>query len=296
MIGASGLVGSHIFAEATRRHVSVVGTYRQNAVANMEMFDSSNAGAVECLLHKYRPAAVVYTAGWTWVDGCETDPARAFRENASEPAEVARICCKHGTHFTFFSSSYVFRGDKEQYDEDDIPLPVNVYGRSKLDGERAVTAVCDGHALIVRVLWVYGAELQGKNFAYQVWRAMVKGEQLFVASDQYGNPSYAGDIAVQLLPLVYGRQFGVRHLGNLAAVFRRPEWAQLLADALVASGVEQHASFAICETPSAAMENTARRPAHAEMTSKYSLSDSTDFKTAVRMLVRQSRSSYDPTA
>jgi len=92
VIGGSGLVGAHVLAEAHARGHTTLGTYRAHPVQGLEALDLADANATATLLDQWHPDAVVHAAGWTWVDGCESDPARATRENAEQPAMLAALC------------------------------------------------------------------------------------------------------------------------------------------------------------------------------------------------------------
>ena len=217
--------------------------------------------AVRSLLATEKPNTVVHAAGWTWVDGCEDNPQRAFAENAEQPAAIAAQCRQAGCRFVYFSSSYVFDGQAGPYAEDAKPNPINVYGESKLRGEQQILAA-HPEALVLRVICVYGAEAQGKNFAYQVRRAMEQGTVLRLPSDQRGNPTYAGDIARWLIALLEHGASGVRHLAGPDPECTRPDWARHLVSAFETAGVRRDGKFAIEEVPTAELRQRAARPLH----------------------------------
>ena len=261
VIGGSGLIGSHVLRAAHQAKHDAVGTFRGHAQPGLVQLDSADRAAVASLFETEKPDAVVHAAGWTWVDGCEDDPARAFAENTEQPAAVAAQCQKAGCRFVYFSSSYVFDGAAGPYAEDAAPNPINVYGKSKLRGEGQIMAA-HPRALIARVICVYGAEAQGKNFAYQVRRAMEQGQALRLPSDQRGNPTYAGDIARWLIALLEHRASGVWHLAGPWPDCTRPEWARRLVAVFEAAGVRRHPQFAIEEVPTAELRQRAKRPLH----------------------------------
>jgi dTDP-4-dehydrorhamnose reductase len=157
--------------------------------------------------------AVYFTAAFSYVDGCEDDPARAFAVNRDAPAAAARAAARRHAAFVFYSTEYVFDGAAGPYGEDDPVRPLSVYGRSKLEGERAVL---DAHpdALVVRTTVVYGVERQQKNFVYQVLRRLRAGERMPVPADQRSSPTYAEDLAAASRALVDKRQGGVLHVAG----------------------------------------------------------------------------------
>lgn len=287
-IGASGLIGGEVVRESARHDLFALGTYRNLALPGLTQFDSSRPDTLLPLLERTQADAVVYCAGWTWVDGCEGDPQRAFRENATEPAAVARLCHERGIHFSYLSSSYVFDGVDGEYAEDSAPNPINVYGRAKLEGEQRILDACGGAALIARVICVYGPEVQRKNFAYQVWRAVQQGTELVLPKDQLGNPTYAGDIARWLIALVRERASGVRHLPGPNPNCTRGDWARELIAALCLCGIKPQPGFALIERPTADLKQPAPRPLRAGIVSKFALDAPLDLPSVVRLMVQGS--------
>lgn len=259
VIGASGLLGSHVLKAAQTTGHAVVGTYRRQPEPGLVQLDCADSSAVDSLLRAQKPDVVVHAAGWTWVDGCEDDPARAFAENAQQPAHVAEQCKKLGCRFAYFSSSYVFDGETGPYAEDATPNPINVYGRSKLRAEQDIQAA-HSEALLLRVVCVYGAEAQGKNFAYQVRRAMEGGHVLKLPEDQRGNPTYAGDLARWLLEVLHRGATGVWHLAGPWPDCTRLDWAGRLVRAFEAAGIRRHSQFSLTAVPTAQLQQRAARP------------------------------------
>lgn len=261
VIGGSGLIGSHVLRAARQAKHDAVGTFRGHAQPGLVHLDCAESAAIASLLEKEKPDAVVHAAGWTWVDGCEDDPRRALAENADQPTAIAAQCKRIGCRFAYFSSSYVFDGRAGPYAEDATPNPINVYGESKLRAEQQIMTA-HAEALIARVICVYGSEAQGKNFAYQVRRAMEQGQALRLPGDQRGNPTYAGDIARWLIALLERGASGVWHLAGPCPDCARPEWARRLVGAFEASGVRRHPRFAIEEVPTVELRQRAKRPLH----------------------------------
>lgn len=141
-----------------------------------------------------RPALVVNAAAYTAVDRAETDVAVATKLNAEAPAVLADEAKRLGAAIIHYSTDYVFDGKKSgAYVEDDAPDPQNVYGTSKLAGERAIVDSGCAH-LILRTSWVYG--MRGKNFLLTMLRLGAERGELNVVDDQYGAPTWANTIAV----------------------------------------------------------------------------------------------------
>jgi dTDP-4-dehydrorhamnose reductase len=147
---------------------------------------------------------VVHAAAKTDVDGCERDPDAAFASNA----EAARSVAGTGARVIHLSTDYVFDGTSgAAYAEDDPVNPLSVYGRSKLEGERAVLARPGN--LVVRTSWVYG---DGRNFFRAVLAAERAGRTLRVVDDQRGRPTAAADLARALAYLLSRGVSGVVHV------------------------------------------------------------------------------------
>lgn len=224
IIGASGLVGSHILAKAKADGHDVTGTYRNYPVDGLVRLDLGNEESTRALLNRVQPDWVIHAAGWTWVDGCEKDPERAFRENCEQPTKLARLCKALGCRFVYFSTTYVFDGKSGPYSEEDVPNPINVYAKSKWAAEQRIQEILGGQALIPRVICVWGKEVQEKNFVYQVIKAVHAGKPMRIPSDQEGNPTWAGDIAWWLVQLMSAGENGVWNLVSSDSRCPREEW------------------------------------------------------------------------
>jgi dTDP-4-dehydrorhamnose reductase len=170
---------------------------------------------------------VVNCAAMTDVDGCEADPERAMAVNGTGAANVAAAAGR----VIQLSTDYVFDGSKDgEYVEDDEPNPQSAYGRSKLEGERAVLAA--GGNLVVRTSWVFG---EGRNFIRSVVAADRAGKPLRVVGDQRGRPTWAGDIARAVAHLAASGESDVVHV---AGAGEPCSWAEL-AELAVGHPVER---------------------------------------------------------
>ncbi len=145
------------------------------------------------------PEVVIHLAAFTKVNECERDPERAFRVNAQGTRHVAAAANAAGARLVYISTDYVFNGRKRQpYTEDDPVSPLNVYGRSKLEGEQAAASVPG--TLIIRSGWFYG--LHGRNFVEAVLAQAAQGQTLRVVSDQVGTPTWTAHLARAIAELV----------------------------------------------------------------------------------------------
>ena len=172
--------------------------------------DIADAARVDAVLHDFKPALLVNAAAFTRVDAAEAAPTAAERANATGPAVLAAGCRRSGTWLTHVSTDYVFDGAQNRaYDPASRPNPVSVYGRTKLDGELAVTRELASRRTIVRTSWVYGAE--GRNFLNTMLRRMRSRPQLGIVSDQIGSPTSVTGLARTLWALSLRRAGGLYH-------------------------------------------------------------------------------------
>lgn len=169
------------------------------------------------------PDLVINAAAWTDVDGAESNPDVVYAINTLGPLYLAQGCRRCGAALVQVSSNEVFPGTPGTfYREYDLPAPQGVYARSKLAGERAALQ-SGANVYIVRTAWVFGS---GTNdFPSKIVAAADKYGGLNVVNDEFGNPSYAPDIAAAILQLAETEHFGTYHLVN-AGRASRFEFAQ----------------------------------------------------------------------
>jgi dTDP-4-dehydrorhamnose reductase len=149
--------------------------------------------ALRQLVAGLRPDAVVNAAAYTAVDKAETETELCRQVNAVAPGILAEEAKKAGALMVHYSTDYIFDGTKSSpYIETDAPNPLGAYGRTKLEGDRAVMAAGADH-LIFRLCWVYGA--RGQNFMLTMQRLAREREQLRVVGDQFGCPTWSRMIA-----------------------------------------------------------------------------------------------------
>ena len=157
--------------------------------------DVTDGPAVTARLRDLRPDVVLNAAAYNRVDAAEDEPAEAFRGNALAPLNLARACREVGALLVHYSTDYVFGGEaSEPYDEDARPLPLGVYGVSKLAGEHLVRATLAEH-LVIRTCGVYGRHAPHGNFVATMLRLARSGKPVRVVDDQVVAPTAAADLA-----------------------------------------------------------------------------------------------------
>ena len=155
--------------------------------------DLEDPDAIVETIRQLRPNIIVNAAAYTAVDRAETDAERAYAINARAPAVLAEEAKRIGAVMIHYSTDYVFDGSSATpYHEDAPAQPLNVYGRSKLEGERAIAAV-GGANLILRTSWVYG--LRGQNFLLTMRRLARERDEIRIVADQLGVPNWSRELA-----------------------------------------------------------------------------------------------------
>ena len=222
--GAAGQLGRDLLQHAATSSTSstdeVVGLTRAD-------LDIGDRQAVMAAVSDIRPDAVVNAAAWTAVDACESDPDRAFRDNAASVQHLAEACEAVGAHLLQLSTDYVFDGTLDRpYREDDAVNPISVYGESKLAGEEAAGEA----ATIVRTSWVCG--VGGSNMVKTVLRLLALDVPMAFVTDQRGCPTFTSDLAPLVWQLAVERRAGVFHATNAGAV----SWYEFVGDVVEAAG------------------------------------------------------------
>jgi dTDP-4-dehydrorhamnose reductase len=186
LLGGTGQVGTEARALALPPGVRIFAPPR-SAV------DLEDSAAIANVVAAEPWSAVINAAGYTNVDGAESEEAKAIAVNATAPSRLAAETGRRGIPLIHISTDYVFDGCKgAPYVEDDATAPLNAYGRSKLAGERGVQRSNPQH-VILRTAWVYSP--YGKNFVRTILRLAQERDHLTIVADQRGCPTAARDIA-----------------------------------------------------------------------------------------------------
>ncbi|MGI1944532.1 dTDP-4-dehydrorhamnose reductase [Shewanella glacialipiscicola] len=183
--------------------------------------DITDGAAVAKLINEFKPHAIINAAAYTAVDKAEDEVALSYAINRDGPQWLAEAANRIGAVMLHISTDYVFAGNKVgEYLETDATEPQGVYGKSKLAGELAVSAACSRH-IILRTAWVFGE--YGNNFVKTMLRLAQNRDELGVVCDQFGGPTYAGDIANALIVMAKAiskgnQSFGIYHYSGLPHV------------------------------------------------------------------------------
>jgi dTDP-4-dehydrorhamnose reductase len=185
LIGKNGQIGGEL--------LHLLPSLGEVVAPDRSQMDLSKPDDISQIIRKVQPQLIVNAAAYTAVDQAQTDEAMALAINAEAPGLMAREAKEIGATLIHYSTDYVFDGSKKApYEETDPTNPINVYGRTKLEGEEAIRGVGIPH-LIFRTAWVYAT--RGRNFLLTILRLASEREELKIVSDQTGAPTCASDIA-----------------------------------------------------------------------------------------------------
>lgn len=217
--GVNGQLGHDVMNELKKRgHEGVGSDIADSSVVTTMPYvslDITDKEAVVKVIAKEKPDAVIHCAAWTAVDMAEDDDKveRVRAVNAGGTQNIADACKKIDCKMLYLSTDYVFdgRGTKPWKPDCTAYKPLNVYGRTKLEGELAVSGTVDKY-FVVRTAWVFG--LNGKNFVSTMIRLGKTHEAVRVVSDQIGTPTYTFDLARLLVDMCETEKYGYYHATN----------------------------------------------------------------------------------
>lgn len=204
--GVNGQLGYDAVNEFNRRGHEAVGV----DIAQMDITDAADVAAV---MQSVKPDAVIHCAAWTAVDAAEDDAQKVRRINADGTQYIANECKRLGCKMIYISTDYVFDGRGTEPWQPDCKSykPLNVYGRTKLEGELAVANTLEKY-FIVRIAWVFGKN--GKNFVKTMLSAGRTHGTVKVVNDQIGTPTYTYDLARLLADMAETEKYGYYHATN----------------------------------------------------------------------------------
>ncbi len=225
--GGSGTLGRALAAACRHRNIDHVLTQRHE-------LDLADASSIAGALDRHYPWAVINAAGWVRVDEAELQQAACFEANAAGAERLAAACTRRGIATASFSSDLVFDGLCDRpYDEGRAPSPINVYGRSKAEAERAVGCL-PGRHLVVRTA-AFFSPFDKHNFAVQACNTLARGVPFIAADDETITPTYVPDLCNAVLDLVIDGETGLWHLTNEDAC----TWASFAMRLAKASGLDE---------------------------------------------------------
>jgi dTDP-4-dehydrorhamnose reductase len=273
LLGHKGMLGSDLFLKLSPEY-DVIG---------MDKEEINIVSAEECekAIKENRPDIVINAAAYTNVDGCETAEEECFAVNAEAVKNIAEACRNKKIRIIHFSTDYVFDGTAGQpYQEDDPCNPINIYGKSKLAGERYLQSL-SGNYLLIRTSWLYASK--GKNFVLTILeKAKAKGfiddtiarskgkaenpSSLSVVDDQIGSPTYTKDLASAVDLLIEKNVRGIYHVTNRGNC----NWHQFAVKILQEAGFDK---IEVIPIKSEELKRPAVRPAYSVLSMQKFIQD-----------------------
>lgn len=224
LTGVNGQLGHDLVANLNGTNHNILGTditdiplqkTKKNLVFPYKKLDITEKESVQEIITDFNPDAVIHCAAWTAVDNAEDEDNRKKCEliNAQGTENISEACQKVDCKLIYISTDYVFDGHGTTPWEPDCQKfsPCNVYGQTKLAGERAVASMISKF-FIVRTSWVFG--INGNNFVKTMLHLGKKYDTLRVVNDQIGSPTYSFDLARFLIELMQSEKYGFYHAAN----------------------------------------------------------------------------------
>ncbi|MBI4349614.1 MAG: NAD(P)-dependent oxidoreductase [Elusimicrobia bacterium] len=213
--GANGMVGSY-FAELSAEFPEELD------LTDRDTLDVRDWPAVRSRIRDGGYSHVIHLAAETDVDRCEVEPDHAYRTNAFGTQNVALACGEADAVLVYTSTAGVFGGDGAMgpFTETDAPCPANVYGRAKLEGERAVEHLVHRY-FIVRAGWMMGGgPSRDKKFVAKILAQVGSGREIMAVNDKVGSPTFARELVLGIRDLIATGRYGLYHMTNHGVVSR----------------------------------------------------------------------------
>ena len=222
--GVCGQLGHDIIRELVRRRHDAIGSdiapeyggiLAEMSAAGITyvQLDITDEVAVKRVLAEVKPDAVIHCAAWTAVDAAEDCEDKVYAINVGGTEHIASVCYEIGARMMYISTDYVFSGQGEAPWQPDckVFMPLSVYGKTKLEGERSVGRLLEKF-FVVRVSWAFG--VNGRNFIETMLELGKKSDNLRVVCDQIGTPTYTLDLARLLVDMIETDKYGYYHASN----------------------------------------------------------------------------------
>lgn len=203
--GVNGQLGYDVVKELEKRGHQPIGVDRN-------VMDLTSTEQIKECIGNVNPEAIIHCAAYTAVDKAEDEEDLCRRVNAIATKDISEYAKKLDIPMIYISTDYVFDGTKDgEYTEEDTPNPINVYGKSKYEGELYVQELLEKY-YIVRISWVFGEN--GNNFIDTMLRLSKERDSLNVINDQVGSPTYTKDLSSLLVDMIETNKYGIYHVTN----------------------------------------------------------------------------------
>ena len=202
--GVNGQLGHDIVEECQKRNIEAIGV-------DVKEMDITNANQVNEVITSSHVDAVIHCAAWTAVDKAEDEVEQCRKVNRDGTKHIVDVCERLDLPLMYFSTDYVFDGQGEEpWDEYDERHPLNVYGKTKYEGELEVERL--KKYFTIRISWVFG--INGGNFIKTMLRLGKERKEVSVVNDQIGSPTYTYDLARLCVDMIQTKEYGTYHATN----------------------------------------------------------------------------------
>lgn len=202
--GVNGQLGHDIVEECQKRNIEAIGV-------DVKEMDITDAHQVNEVITSSHVDAVIHCAAWTAVDKAEDEVEQCRKVNRDGTKHIVDVCEKLDLPLMYFSTDYVFDGQGEEpWNEYDERHPLNVYGKTKYEGELEVERL--KKHFIIRISWVFG--INGGNFIKTMLRLGKERKEVSVVNDQIGSPTYTYDLARLCVDMIQTKEYGTYHATN----------------------------------------------------------------------------------
>lgn len=202
--GVNGQLGHDIVEECQKRNIEAIGV-------DVKEMDITDAHKVNEVITETKPDAIIHCAAWTAVDKAEDEVEQCRKVNRDGTKHIVDVCEKLDLPLMYFSTDYVFDGQGEEpWNEYDERHPLNVYGKTKYEGELEVERL--KKHFIIRISWVFG--INGGNFIKTMLRLGKERKEVSVVNDQIGSPTYTYDLARLCVDMIQTKEYGTYHATN----------------------------------------------------------------------------------
>lgn len=202
--GVNGQLGHDIVEECQKRNIEAIGV-------DVKEMDITDAHQVNEVITETKPDAIIHCAAWTAVDKAEDEVELCRKVNRDGTKYIVDVCEKLDIPLMYFSTDYVFDGQGEEpWNEYDERHPLNIYGKTKYEGELEVERL--KKHFIIRISWVFG--INGGNFIKTMLRLGKERKEVSVVNDQIGSPTYTYDLARLCVDMIQTKEYGTYHATN----------------------------------------------------------------------------------
>jgi dTDP-4-dehydrorhamnose reductase len=228
LLGGSGILGSEVLSQLRRENFDYL------APPSVEL-DIRNKNQINKSISEFKPTWIINCAAWTNVDGAESSFEEARQLNSVAVENIGIEADLVGCKVIHISTDYVFDGEGiTPYAENDVTNPINVYGKTKLEGEYRLREKLEQNSFIIRTSWLYGAA--GKNFVKTIAGRALRGEETRVVDDQVGSPTCARDLADGIFSILRNQpESGIYNYSNRGTC----SWFKLAQEIYVLLGADK---------------------------------------------------------